>query len=594
MLSWNAKMSAAAKIAASRQQIPQSATGRRRRIYRYQLTVGIIVVASIAISFAAAKLWPIQGLRIQGSFFLSLASSCLTLFGLVFTLCLIGTQFMVARTNVVVRRIFGPGTWLYLGLFVVAILWTLAISYRADNNHSPARICIAVFARRCFSEAQAGRASIFGVTWSLLLLLPFILYIYRRLTVTFAFSSITSSALRARTVQAFRRRCIRLSNEILALSSDDETVELGIAYLLEVGTVAVQRSRILRNCSAYSDAYEVTNQFCTLNKTLASRPALSSRIISNLQQWSTWLISKSEESKGRESSSRVITRDQVRAIARMAVDEATYILRMWQSSPGMSAQSSVHLIQEVATACKVYRVRMNFSLAALELAKCGTRKATEGPEIEFNLAIRGLISLVEITASAERVNLRGEVTVKALSSLLADLGNSSNDRVAIPSWVLNELHELTDTLSRRYPPSTRPLKGYLIALTRMHPTEMIAIIRGPLDSKQHLSMRYVHSSWQSIILKIVRESASEEVALKAQSAAIASWIKGDEFNETVGLFEELSTDYINGEGLHTSSLLSSTADDFRLGFQEHPIIKAELWRRRLRAEQRRQRRKLPS
>jgi hypothetical protein len=547
----------------------------------------MIVAVSIAISITTAALWPIQGLRIQASFFLSLASSCLTLFGLVFTLCLIGTQFMIARTNVIVRRIFGPGTWLYLGLFVVAILWTLAISYRANNSYSSARMCIKTIVKSCFSEAQAGRASIFGVTWSLLLLLPFIFYIYRRLTVKFAFSSIASSALRARTARAFQRRCERLSGEILALSPEDEAVEQGIAYLLEVGTVAVQRKRILRKYSAYSDAHEVTNQLCILSKELVSRPEFSSQVTNSLRQWSLWIISKSENPKSREPGPKVITSDQARAIARMAVDGATYILRMWQSSPSISAQASVHLIQEIASACKVNRVRMNFSIAALELAKCAARKAVEGPEAEFNLAIRGLISLAGITATSEKVNLRSEVVVKALSGLLSDLGGSPDGRNSIPSWVLNELHELADILSRYHSPSARPLKGYLSALTNLRPGETIAVIRGASDSKQHLNMQYVHSSWQSVMLEAIRESAPEEVALKAQSTAISSWVKGYEFNEVIDLFEKLSDDYIQGKGLHTSVLLASTANDFRLGFQENPTVKAELWRRRLRSQQRR-------
>lgn len=579
----------ATNLATYGQRGPRPGTGRRRRMLQYRLTVGSVVAVSIAISVATAKLWPIQGLRIQASFFLSLASSCLTLFGLVFTLCLIGTQFMVARTNVVVRRIFGPGTWLYLVLFVITILWTLAISYRADNSHSSARLCAHTLSvRHCISEAQAGRASIFGVTWSLLLLLPFILYIYRRLTVAYAFSSIVNSILRARTVRTFRRRCERLSAEILALSSETTAIEQGIAYLLELGILAVKRRRIIWKKSAYSDALDVTKQFYSLNQALASYPELSSLVLDSLKQWSVWLIVRAEQLSDKDLAPDVITYSQVREITRMAVDAATYSLHEWQSSPGtMSpALASVHLLQEVAEACKDRRVRMNFSLAARELANCAARKAIEKSEMEFNLAIRGLISVTDIAVTAVKVNLRGEVTVQELSKLLTNLGIAANGRMTIPSWVLNELHDLTTTISGRYNPTLRPFKRYLASLASLQPMEIITILRGSFGGKQQ-NVQRIGRPWQALVLESLRASASEDVALAAQSAVVASWIKDNQLNEVISIFERLGSDYINGDGRYTSVLLGSVLDDFRLGFQQNPVIKEELWRRRLASQRRR-------
>ena len=566
-------------------------TGRRNRMLRYQLSVVLVVICSILISGVAAKLWPIHGSQIQASFFLSMASSCLTLFGLVFTLCLIGTQFMIARTNVVVRRIFGPGTWLYLGFFVITVLWTLAISYRAGDSRMPTRFCTTViFFKRCISEAQAGRASIFGVTWSLLLLLPFILYIYRRLTVTYALSSVVTSALRARTIRAFRHRCERLTSEILAVSTDSKAIEQGLAYLLELGTLAVQRRRILRQCSAYSDAYEVTRQLSTLNQTLLSDASLSAQVISYFQRWSTWLIFRSEQLNDRSSVRKIITRSQVRAIAGMALDSATLVLRRWQSTPdtAMSAQASIHLLKELAAACKTHQVRVSFSVPARELANCVSRKSVEGPEREFNLAIRGLISIIGTTVSAE-TNLAGKIALNALSGLLEELGAISDDRIVIPSWVLAELHELADIVSRNYDASVWARIRYLTSLSHLRPSETIAILKGPFDNKQHQRIPHLHSSWQPVVLEEVRASASEEVALEAQSVTIAQWAKGGDLSRVIDLFEKLGSEYINDDGRYTSALLSSMVDDFRLVFQEHPVIQTALRRRRLEAQRRRQR-----
>jgi hypothetical protein len=259
---------------------PRTGISRRRRLFKYQLIAWVTVLASALLAWITAKIWPIYGDEMQGSFFLPLASSVITLFGLVFTLCLIGTQFMATRANVVMRRIFGPGAWLYLLLFLITTLWTLGISYRAGDKFRHAELCKSLLlAKRCFSETQAGRFGIFCVTWSILLLLPFVIYIYRRLTVGFAFSSIATSALRARRQKTFRRRCERLASEILASSSDAKSIDLGLAHLIDLGVSAVKRKRVLQWSNAYSDAHDVTDQFVELSRALVSQPKAVSQVV---------------------------------------------------------------------------------------------------------------------------------------------------------------------------------------------------------------------------------------------------------------------------------------------------------------------------
>jgi hypothetical protein len=565
-----------------------SITGRRSRIIRYRLSVTLVVISSIIIAGVTAKVWPIRGPQIQASFFLSMASSCLTLFGLVFTLCLIGTQFMTARTNVVIRRVFGPGTWLYLGFFIITVLGTLAISYSAGDSHPPEKYCPRVFSiRHCISEAQAGRASIFGVTWSLLLLLPFILYIYRRLTVDYALSSIVTSALRARRIRAFQHRCERLTSEILAVSTDAKSIEQSLAYLLELGTQAVQRSRILRKCSAYSDAHEVTRQFGTLNQMLLSNTELSAQVISSLQAWSIWLIFRSEQLNERSIAPQKITRGQARAIAGIALDSATLVLRKWQSTPdiSISARASVHLLQELVAACRTHQVRASFSVPARELAKCASRKAVEGPEAEFNLAIRGLISIADRTVSAQ-INIGGKTVLNALADLIDDLGAMSDSRLPIPSWVLAELHELADTVTRLYDTGISARARYINSLSLLRPSETITILKGPLANKQHQKMVHIHSSWQPGLLEQIRSRAPLDLVLDAQSAAISQWAKGGDLNSVIDLFEKLASEYLNDAGEYTPVLLLSMVDNFRLAFQSHPVIQADLRSRRLEAHRR--------
>src|SRR5580692_1900841 len=88
----------------------------RRRVAQNWLELLTIPALAAIMAGAAAALWPIQGKQIQSGFFLSLTSASLTVFGLVFSLCLIGTQLVATRTNSSRKRIFGSATWLYLVL----------------------------------------------------------------------------------------------------------------------------------------------------------------------------------------------------------------------------------------------------------------------------------------------------------------------------------------------------------------------------------------------------------------------------------------------------------------------------------------------
>jgi hypothetical protein len=214
-------------------------TARQSRVMRYRITVFAVLSSTALTAFGTAILWPIHGQQIQAPFFLSLAASSLTLFGLVFTLCLIGTQLIATRTNISVARIFGTITWLYLTLFLMTTLWTLATSYYAGNPDPSPIICRSLdHYQICMSEVSAGRISIFGLSWSLLLLLPFIIYIYLRLSPRNTFSALVSSVLRARNKESLRRRCRRVSDEIISVTSDTRAVAEGLSQLLELGVTA--------------------------------------------------------------------------------------------------------------------------------------------------------------------------------------------------------------------------------------------------------------------------------------------------------------------------------------------------------------------
>lgn len=257
--------------------------------------------------------------------------------------------------------------------------------------------------------------------------------------------------------------------------------------------------------------------------------------------------------------------------SRIAVDEATFNLRRWELSSDsiVPAQASVHLIQEVAIACKAHQVRVSFSVAARALANCAFRKAVDGSEAEFNLALRGLISLVDTLVSSEKTNLGSNMAFRSLSFLLTNLGNTDDSRVKIPLWVLRELHDLTDALSKRYDRTKGAWQQYLITLSRLYPDEILGILRGSPE-RQHRQSGYIHSLWESVILDAIRARGSEHEAVSAQSAAVALWVKSNELSEAIGRFEQLTSEYIRGSGQHTPRLLASLTKDIRLALAKNP------------------------
>jgi hypothetical protein len=244
-------------------------------------------------------MWPLAASGIQSAFFLSLASSCLTLFGLVFTLCLIGTQLMATRTNIAVRRVFGLITWLYLVMFIATTLWTLALSYRAGQPPTSPNVCIRPFrAGFCIKQTLAGRIGIFGITYSLVLLLPFIAYIYRRLTLSYIFSSMAGSVLRARTTDSAARRCNNIGTEIIAAAGDANALKEGLNNLLQLGVAGARRRTFLRGVDNLTIANQVSGQFANVNNRLFRDPALAGSIVETMKIWAVWLTSYRKDAPG--------------------------------------------------------------------------------------------------------------------------------------------------------------------------------------------------------------------------------------------------------------------------------------------------------
>src|ERR1022692_299679 len=384
-------------------------THRRAHNIRYRVMSSIIIAISLIAAATAARFWPITGGRIQASFFSSLASSLLTVFGLVFTLCLIGSQLTPSRASLMIRRVFGLSTFCYLAVFILTTFWTLAISYRAGETDRATTLCSIIFHRRvCISEASAGRLSIFGLSWSILLLVPFISYVYRRLTPRYAFSSIVSSALRARTGESFRRRVETLSREIIAVSSEAGEATQGLHYFIELGIVALRRGRVFRPPSNAGVVQAITSEMKNLNAHFSYDQVMSIQMIKTLGIWSSVIIHGDGDWPEVTAGPVTLTRKQLNEFADTIANEAGRYLRVWQISTTMTTQAaeSVRLLKTLAGQCRDANLKVSFSRVARQMATCAEQKVTQIPGSDYNLALRGLISLADIACTEPDTHLR--------------------------------------------------------------------------------------------------------------------------------------------------------------------------------------------
>lgn len=521
---------------------------RRTRLIRHDVVVSLTVMLTAFFAYWTAALWPIQDNRIQASFFISLASSSLTLFGLVFTLCLIGTQLIATRTNVTVNRIFSVITWLYLILFLVTTLWTLVISYHAGNADASLGLCERfILGRKCISEARAGRWSIFGLSWSFLLLLPFIYYVYRRLTPRHTFSALVGATLRARNEKSLKRCCRRLGDEVISGAADSRAVAEGLSQLLEFGAIRTRRKRRHGSLTANDVARCVTDELIHLNNWLSNDIRASTQVLIEFQRWMAWLLlglqGKSETSK----AFHAVSPKEVGLLARRAVTTAIGNLYKWENSEEkeICARETVTLIQRIVADRQVSeaRIRVNFSRAANVLATCACAKVTEGPRADFNLAFRSLIKLCETTSQADTWDLGGRVALKEVTGVLIYLSETNLDRTDLSSWVEIELHNLTDKLAMTPHIPLSLWTKYLCAVSMLRHGEITAILAGPEQTRSHDLRGAVNHRWAIPILEQMKARGQSSTLVPALAALGRRWQKDCDLEGLILITESLAAEY---------------------------------------------------
>jgi hypothetical protein len=546
------------------------------RVAMYRILVSAVLLLTALAAILTAFVWPMNGRSIQSSFFLSLVGSSLTLFGIVFTLCLIGTQLIATRTNVTVKRTFGILTWFYLALFLATTLWTLEISYYAgDANASPVICKVLAHHQICISEVRAGRISVFGLSWSLLLLLPFVIYMYYRLTPRYLFTTLVSSSLRARSAVSFKLRCRRMSDEIMSVAADSRALAEGLSQLLELGKIGVRRKESKGSLTSDDIAKFITEELNDLNYKAVQDKAISPQTLQTFEKWILWLISGVRHPRYKSSADHSASPRQVGDLARMVVKLVNRNLQLWETSSNAPARESLHLLQEMVQACVTaeVRVRVRISEATIQLADCVVIKLVDGPRVDFNLAFGRLIRLCELTMSPGSWSLGGKVAVRQITRTLKNLGESSYRRDQISSWVLDKLHNLTGRLSVEPLLDSNDWDEFLRAIAVLKDEEIRTVLRGPVLQKSH-DCKGISHAWEAAIIAQLYTAKRSAALITSQATAIGLCTNISDLPGLVALFEQLSAEYIDNDAayLEIRPLLEDTSDYIRSTFNKNPLI----------------------
>lgn len=514
----------------------------------------------------------------QASFFTSLASSSLTLFGLVFTLCLIGTQLIATRTNVKTTRIFGIVTWLYLILFLVTTLWTLAISYYAGNSNPSPRLC-SKFApgEMCISEVGAGRWSIFGLSWSLLLLLPFVIYVYSRLSPKRTFSALVGAALRARTEKSLKCRCRRLSDEIISAADEPRVVAEGLGQLLEFGALRARRERSHGSITADEVARCVTEELIHLNYWLINEAPASKLVLNEFQRWMSWLLLGLQGKTDAAKAFHAVSPKQVGQLARKVVLMAGGNLYRWENSEKreICAHETVKLVERIVQDRQASdaRIRVSFSRVAAQLASSACTEAAEGLRGDFNLAFRSLIKLCEAVSQEDTWDLGGREALKEVTGVLISLSKINAVRADLSSWTIADLHKLTDALSLKSHIDVVVWTRYLQAISALKEGEVVATLAGPESTKLHDFKGVIHSHWQYPILEQLKLQGRSETLVLALVAIGRRWTKDRDLDGLITLSGMLATEYVKESAdSDLRSVLITVLDIVRNNFRRNPSL----------------------
>lgn len=538
------------------------------------------LLAAVAGSALLALAWPfVDTASVQPGFFASLSTTSLTVLGIVFSFCIVGTQLVSSPGRISPEHVFRPLTWGYLALFVMSALWGLSLSYYAGESASGDDFCAdVVLGSACISIITAGRIALFGFVLSLVLLFPFIRALYRGLTPGAVFTRHGRALARARSASALDSASRRFQRDLLGSVADADYIAEGVA-LLDIHSSDAVRSNDGRAGRVAADglAAATSQIFGAANAALRGHPHSLLAALDGHTRWVQHLIEAQRNSKP------AVSAKQVTASGLIALNCAIRNLRDWQAgdAPFTVARGSVQLILEMAGSAARSRRRVRLSRAAETLADCAVWCHQQGDERGLTMSLRGLVSLTETSLKA-RVDIGRSPMKNELVRAVRVLGDTASDqRISLPLSALYHLHNYMHELTAR-PEESGHMKSLARAFASWPWPGLASLLRGTAEQKKH-SKAGSHSGWMFFVYESARRAGLDKQCEHLGFFLHAQYMEEEDLQRALELFDDGVSAYAD-EAEWATPLVLAQSHNLAEYFESHPYAIPEARvRRRTRA-----------
>lgn len=483
-----------------------------------QKTLAVTLTATAAVlSMLASLAWPIENDTVQASFFANLSGITLTAFGLVFTVCLVGTQLMSTPGRISSRHVLRPVTWGYFGLFMLTAIWSASLGYFANERGATPDFCLTLpKSQVCISQPIAGRIAILGFVASLLLLLPFISYLYYGISATAVFARNSRHLRNATSSASLERAARRFSLDLASVAHDGDAVLAALNALNAVAHAGPKPGkRRARRLSSDAFAFHVSGLFATANKATSRYEASLAIAVMAHERWVAEIIVGPQWAKRPR-----VTPKQRRHSANLALNCALTNLANWRAEETsiLVARRSVQLIQTMATKGTEGRIAIRLTRGAEGLAECVNAALARQSESALNLFLRSLINLSRQSMRPDSIDIGVSPIFNHVVSATHQMATFERGVRGYSPWVLFAYHNFLDFLSSQ-PKQLERLSQLSLALVRLPAGDLKLLVRGTAEAKKHEATGS-HDLWYPLLLTAAQRMSLGDAQRAVSTAAV--------------------------------------------------------------------------
>lgn len=518
---------------------------RRRKSSVSSLLIFFTLIGAAAILAIA---WPMHDRSIQPDFFVSLGTTVLTVFGLVFTLCIVGTQIASSLGHVNIRHVFGGWTWVYLSSFLVSALWALAIGYSSEETRPTQQLCsVSFLGKACINQVLAGRLAMFGFIICFLLLLPFMRAIFARISTESIFGRHSRAVATVRSASRLNRHVRQFLNDLELIKDSPESCEQALEMFLAGAARRVTKPPILSKLMVTEAARTVTLTFRDANGLLRNTPS-STATLKPQSKWIAWLFAE-YLGRGNKFSPGDVSRKEANAFARLLLDVCESNLRLWrtgQLSSGIvipSVQSALF----ISATTSVWSGRLNLARFSDEIAMCIDHVSSEVGTPISNALLRALACTVRYAQSMRESGV--ESAWAAFEGVLNKLYPEGANGNSVPRWVLYEFHRLLGFSFNHH-----GIPDSVINILSTIPTaDLGSLLRGSVENRNHRDCRR-HVELQLIFARRAWSLGAVRQFGVAYKMAVSTAATEDDISTALDCLAILVRAYVQGEHCLTESV----------------------------------------